>query len=422
VKSHSQKNKYPRSGKSFTHQFDSKTSMKKNVAILFSDFGPYHVARIEALAEALKTQGDDLYAYRFSESSTIYGWKPVVPTNAKVITLGTGEPTGVMKSIKLASNFGKSLRQQKIKTAFLISYSPLPNLLCIFTAKLAGCKIVMMNESWRLTESASFFGKLVKHVAVRMFNSALVGGHPHKQYAIDYGMNPSRVFLGYDVVDGRYFEVQAARWKNEAADNLPVANLPSRYFLNLGRFVTKKNIPSLIKAYAGLMEHYPALDISLVLVGEGNEEKAIRQLAADLKIPTREGLTQANNSGNKAEIVFYPFQQVDITPLFFSRCEAFILPSMYEEWGLVVNEAMACSSAVIVSENVGCAADLVINDVNGFQFNPTSVEQLKGILEKFVKDTALSKRLGAEGCKHIRKWGPEKFAEGGMAAIAATGS
>jgi len=396
--------------------------MRKNVAIIFSDFGPYHVARIEALAEALKTQGDDLYAYRFSESSTIYGWKPVVPTNAKVITLGTGEPTGAVKAIKLASSFGKSLRRQKIKTAFLISYSPLPNLLCVFAAKMAGCKIILMNESWRLTERASFFGKLVKHSVVRMFNSALVGGHPQKQYAIDYGMNPSKIFLGYDVVDGRYFEAEAAKWKNEAADKLPVPNLPARYFLNLGRFVTKKNISSLIKAYAGLMQRYPALDISLVLVGEGGEEKALRALAADLKIPTREGLTQASTSGNKAGIVFYPFQQVDITPLFFSRCEAFILPSMYEEWGLVVNEAMACSTAVIVSENVGCAADLVINDVNGFQFNPQSVEQLESILEKFVQDPALSKRLGAEGCRHIRNWGPEKFAEGGMAAIAATGS
>ena len=368
--------------------------MNKNIAIIFSDFGPYHVARIEALADALKAKGDNLIAYRFSESSTIYGWKPVVPGNATVITLGSGEPTGVLKSIRLALAFGKSLRKQKVSVAFLTSYAPLPNLLCVFTARLAGKKIILMNESWRLTETANFFGKLVKHFVVRLFSSALVGGRPQKQYAIDYGMNPNKVFLGYDVIDTTYFENQAARWKSQAADTLPVPNLPGRYFLNLGRFVSKKNIPTLVKAYANLLKRYPMLDIALVMVGEGGEEKSLRALIAELQIPIREGLTEAVVSGNKAAVVFYPFQQVEVTPVFFARCEAFILPSMYEEWGLVVNEAMSCGTAVIVSENVGSASDLVVNKVNGFQFNPSSVAQLEEILEKFVKDPGLSKQFG----------------------------
>ena len=114
-----------------------------------------------------------------------------------------------------------------------------------------------------------------------------------------------------------------------------------------------------------------------------------------------------------------PFQQVEVTPLFFTRCEAFILPSMYEEWGLVVNEAMACETAVIVSKNVGCASDLVLDGVNGFLFDPTSEEQLLQALEKFVMDTGLTKRLGTEGGKYIKDWGPARFAEGAMNAAAA---
>ena len=58
-----------------------------NIGILFSDFGPYHVARIEAMAEALKPTGSRVYAYRLYESS-IYGWAPVEPANATTVTLG----------------------------------------------------------------------------------------------------------------------------------------------------------------------------------------------------------------------------------------------------------------------------------------------------------------------------------------------
>jgi 1,2-diacylglycerol 3-alpha-glucosyltransferase len=390
-----------------------------NIGILFSDFGPYHVARIEALADALKTTGSPLFAYRFSESSTIYGWKPVIPSNATVITLGSGNSSGILKATRLAIAFGKSLRKQKIRTVFLPSYAPLPNMLCVFSAKMAGCKIILMNESWKLTERASFFGKLVKHFLVRRFNSALVGGTPQKQYACAYGQPPSKVFLGYDVVDVKYYEKQSAQWKNETPDKLPVPNLPQRYFLNLGRFVPKKNIPLLIKAYSRLLKRYPLLDIALVLVGEGGEEKALKNLVTELQVPLREGMLSANLSQKNAEVVFYPFQQVDKTPLFFSRSEAFILPSLYEEWGLVVNEAMASSTAVIVSENVGCAQDLVTDGINGFKFNPESIDQLEEILEKFVKEPSLAERLGKEGLNHISKWGPSRFAEGALAAIAA---
>ena len=391
--------------------------MNNNIAILFSDFGPYHVARIEALADALKKQGDHLFAYRFSEASSIYGWKPATPSNATVITLGNANPSGAAASLAMARAFGKSLRKNKIKAAFMPSYSPLPNMLCVLSARAAGTRLILMNESWRLTERASFLGKAAKHCLVRLFSSALVGGTPQKQFACDYGQDPAKVFLGYDAVDTGYFEQQSAKWKQAPAATLPIPNLPSRFFLNLGRFVIKKNIPSLIHAYAGLLKRYPSLDIALVLVGEGDEEPALRKLVAELQVPMRDGMTSGANQN--AGVVFYPFQQVDVTPIFFSRCEAFILPSMYEEWGLVVNEAMGSSTAVIVSENVGCASDLVIDGINGFKFNPASVEQLEGILEKFIQDPGLAAKLGAAGVQHIREWGPAKFAGGGINALAA---
>lgn len=395
--------------------------MNKRIGIVFSDFGPYHVARIEALANALKQQGDELYAFRFFETSSTYGWKPVVPSNATVATLGEKEPNGFADAWRIASALKQQIKKSGISSIFLPSYSPMPNLLSVLAARMAGCKLVLMNESWRLTERSSLPGKWAKHFLVRQFSAALVGGAPQKQYACDYGQDPNKVFLGYDVVDTTHFSREADKWKNAPPESLPVPNLPQRFFLNLGRFVEKKNIPQLIEAYASLVSKAPALAVALVLVGEGNEEKKLRELVKKKGLAVREGLTQAAPPLPIPEVVFYPFQQVELTPVFFARSEAFILPSLYEEWGLVINEAMASNAAVLVSKNVGCAFDLVEDGVNGFRFDPNSVADLEEKLLRFIQDPYLSERMGAEGRKMIQHWGPERFAQGALQALQAAG-
>ncbi len=391
-----------------------------NVAIVFSDFGPYHVARIEALASALEAQSSRLFAVQFTKLSTTYGWKPSIPAGVEVITLAPKAPIGFNEAFRMALAFRRALREQAVDVVFLPSYSPLPNLLCVLTAKLVGCKAVLMNESWHGTEKAGFIGRIIKHALVRSFDAALVGGTPQRAYARVYGQKPSKIFLGYDVVDVTYYARESERWRAVPVGDLPVPNLPARYFLNLGRFVPKKNITVLVQAYARLYQYRPAAGIALVLVGEGSEEETIRQVAVDHNIRVRNGFDLPHKATDGPEIVFYPFQQVDRTPLFFARCEAFILPSLYEEWGLVVNEAMACGTAVLVSKNVGCVQDLVIEGQNGFQFEPTQVDELAELMRKFVDAPDLARRLGACGTKIIGEWGPERFAEGAIKAIKST--
>lgn len=388
-----------------------------NIAIVFSDLGPYHVARIEALAIALEPYDSKLCAIQFTKQSSTYKWRPALPTGVDVITLAETRPIKVVEAFKIAISFHRVLQEQSINIVFLPSYSPLPNLLCVLAAKLVGCKAILMNDSWHGTEKTDFFRKIAKHIMVRAFDAALVAGTPQKEYAYAYGQKRSKVFLGYDVVDINYYARESKRWKEVPIKNLPIPNLPARYFLNLGRFVPKKNIAFLIQAYAHLYKHQQGPFIALILVGEGSEESAIRQVAIDNNLSVRNGLDSDCKAIDGPEVVFYPFQQIDRTPLFFSHCEAFILPSLYDEWGLVINEAMACEAAVLVSENVGCAQDLVEEGKNGFLFNPKDVNQLCGLLRRFISDPTLTQRLGKHGSIMIRQWGPDRFARGAINAI-----
>ncbi len=462
----------------------------QRVAILFADFGPYHVARIDALARSLAESRAELFAFRFAEKSSEYGWQAERPERATSVTLSRESPVGSAAAFRLARAFYRELRAREIDAVFLPTYSPLPNLLCFLAAKAAGCRTILMTESWHGTEGASLPGKLLKHVLVRMFDSALVGGTPQRDYVVAYGMPRERVFMGYDVVDVAHFSARAeqvrsmergagsveqpevgdrksevgGRRMDGAGSEVLIKSLPARYFLNLGRFVEKKNLATLVSAYAryaegvavagkklkvkgekqgaGSMEHgaretadggdaaatsktrhsayatrhRPA---SLVLVGEGLLRGDLEGQARELGLAVRDGAADRNPSGGP-EVVFYPFQQANLTPLFFARSEAFILPSTREEWGLVVNEAMACSVPVLVSNRVGAHFDLVEEGVNGFTFEPMNVAGLAELLGRFDAEDGLGDRLGAAGHRRIEEWNPDRFGREGLRALAAS--
>ena len=387
----------------------------ENIGILFSDFGPYHIARIEALASSLESIGKNLIAFRITNSSTIYSWEPEDPKSIKIVTLANNKPTSNLDAFKIAISFRKEIKVNSIKAIFLPSYSPLTNYLCFMFAKNAGCKTIMMNESWAVTSRSSIIGSFIKRKAVRSFDSALVGGTPQAEYANMLGMPKEKIFLGYDVVDNDYYIEQTKKWKNVCSNDLPIKGLPQRYFLNIGRFVYKKNLIQLVTAFCNNLEKYPNTEISLVLVGEGGEENSLRSYALSRGIFVRNGIKDFKSK--PGEIVFYPFQQASITPIFFSRCEAFILPSIYEEWGLVVNEALLCSVPVLVSNRVGSSFNLVQDDVNGYTFNPYLQKELDELLELFILDKNLKSKLSNKSLEIMSEWGPKRFGDSGLKAL-----
>jgi glycosyltransferase involved in cell wall biosynthesis len=69
--------------------------------------------------------------------------------------------------------------------------------------------------------------------------------------------------------------------------------------------------------------------------------------------------TENSVENDRGAVYFYGFRQIEENAVFYALAEAFVLPSLKEEWGLVVNEAMACSLPVIVSRTAGCAEDLL---------------------------------------------------------------
>ena len=401
-----------------------------NVAILFTQFGPYHHARVRALQNALP--GRVIPAQIAMHSST-YAWTCNQQVCDGLVTLCTGnaEDASPVSVFMAACRFFK---REKIRFVFLPSYSPASVFALYLAAIACGCRRIMMNESHAGTERATGWKRYLKQLIVRQFHAALVGGSPQKRHFHSLGIPKEKIFLGYDAIDNHYFSDAAALARDYGPMRRVELGLPDRYFLNLGRFVEKKDLGTLIRAYA-LFRQRSTEPVELVLVGSGAQEDELKRLSRSLGLAVRgpahdepmSEIAKINHPNPESTrlsvpaVYFMGFQQISANPSFYALADAFILPSVVEEWGLVVNEAMACGLPVIVSRAVGCAEDLVADRVNGFLFAPGDIPSLVDILTRLAHDPTLRTRMGEVSSERISKWDCNNFASNALLAISAAG-
>jgi len=133
----------------------------------------------------------------------------------------------------------------------------------------------------------------------------------------------------------------------------------------------------------------------LVLVGDGSFSssklglsKGERWLQYLKECVEREGLRE--------NVIFAGYLPDKDLGTAYAMCDAFILPSVREGFGLVVVEAWLYKKPVIVSSYAG-VADLIEDGVNGLLFDPNKIDQLASKIIKVLTDGELAERLGKEG-------------------------
>lgn len=158
-----------------------------------------------------------------------------------------------------------------------------------------------------------------------------------------------------------------------------------------GKLEPVKNPALLISAVSSLDDQR----IKLLVVGNGPLEKEFQE--------------QFKNNSN---IVFIGFQNQSIMPIVYRAADLYCLPSKSETWGLAVNEAMACSRPVLVSDKVGCAVDLVREGVNGFVFrHDDQVDLIKKISHFANLSIGERNNLGLNAQQLIANWNFSAIAE-----------
>lgn len=161
-----------------------------------------------------------------------------------------------------------------------------------------------------------------------------------------------------------------------------------------GQMIERKGVDLLLKAFQKVIES--GLKAKLLLVGREAE------LPQMLKEIPQEVMNHVEFAG---------FQAPESLPEFFERADIFVLPSRYDGWGVVVNQALAAGLAVICSDAVGAAEDLVIPDWNGFIFRNGESQQLADQLCDLLKAPGTIRLFSENSAAKSREITPAQGAE-----------
>jgi glycosyltransferase involved in cell wall biosynthesis len=201
-------------------------------------------------------------------------------------------------------------------------------------------------------------------------------GRRSDEYLRHYGVGPERIHRLAHMVDTERFAggAQAAR-ASGGVDRLRGERGVGRgdfVFLFIGKLIALKQPMLMLEAFERLARSEPRAH--LWIVGDG---------------PLRSQLAAAARSERISLLGFVNQSQL---PQVYAACDCLVLPSSEETWGLVVNEAFACGVPAIVSEDAGCAADLIDADT-GWTVRPVDAAALAHVMAiAFERATSLPRR------------------------------
>jgi glycosyltransferase involved in cell wall biosynthesis len=368
-------------------------------AVLFHRFGPYHHARLRAAAARGEVVGIEL-----SRVDRTYQWAPIAGAEGfRKITLFDDRDIAEISPRVISERMNDALGEASPSVIAIPGWGDASSLIALRWAITRGVPALAMSETTEVDMDRNAIREAVKSRIIRLFSGALVGGRSHKEYLRKLGIRDDRIALGYDCVDNDHFRAGATRAREGAGVARLTHQLPDDYFLASSRFVERKNLPGLIRAYARYRRMVDR-PWHLVLLGDG---------------PLRPELEEvARLEGVREHLVTPGFVQYENLPTYYGLARAFIHASAVEPWGLVVNEAMACALPVLVSRQSGCAHELVQEGRNGFTFDANDLDGIAALMARMSTACDLQ-ALGAAGEALVSQWSCSRFAEGLWSLVAA---
>lgn len=370
---------------------------QQKIAILFANYGPYHIARVTSAYQAGKSRGWNVFGIELARSGEEYPWQTSLNNIPfKLITVCQTYSYEKAPKFLLIQNLVKTLTEIQPDVLAIAGYSEPAMIAAFMWGKLNRKTLILLSESKEDDAPRRLPKEWLKKQIINNYHAAVVGGKPHQRYLQNLGMSPSSIAGGYDVVNNQVFHPEKIRV-------LP-SPLNQPYFLTINRFVAKKNIPFILEAYAEYRHQLGDLAWNLVLCGDGELRSQIEAQITHLNL--------------NAHVHLPGFLQETEILRYFAHAKCFIHASIQEQWGLVVNEAMAAGLPILVSNRCGCYEDLIIEKVNGFGFNPTCIPDLVALMINVTQGKYNLSQISQAALNHINQhFSIDKFGKGIVAAI-----
>ncbi|HEY1484386.1 MAG TPA: glycosyltransferase family 4 protein [Candidatus Acidoferrum sp.] len=276
----------------------------------------------------------------------------------------------------------------------LTSYRRASFWICFFAARSRGIPFLFGTDaaSFEPREPSAlkrFLKRLVWPRIFRLADQVIVVSTPGREMMQSLGIPSERIALLPNVVDNQ--------WWRSASDNVDRAAIRASWNIGVDAHVIAfcaklqewKRPAHLLRAFAQAQVR----NSFLVIAGEGPLKANLEAEAKQLDVSDR--------------VRFLGFVNQSHLPAVYTASDLMVLPSEYEPFAMVVNEAMLCGCPVVVSDHVGSARDLVAPVAPDFIYPYGNVAALASTLQHAFADPARLQSLRAAARSRMQTWSPK---------------
>ena len=326
------------------------------IIIVLRNIGPYHQSRFESLVNS----NLEVYAFETRPESQEYLWRSSNKYKYHLFKFPKSSSSEKDISNKDIDFFyKKNISLIKPDAIISVGWADRSYQRLLIHANEKNIPCIVVSDSIIKKEKNKrriFFKEILKKIVLRGYSAAFVAGKESRDYLRKLGFEDKRIFQPWDVVDNIFFEKFNSKSKKSEY----------KYFLCVSRFLERKNLFNLIKSFSNYQKD--GGNWGLKIIGSGNLYLKLTKYA--------------NKKINQEKFEILNWLQINDLVHYYKNASGFILPSYFDNWGLVVNEAIASGLPCIVSQNCGCAVDLIKNNETGFIFNPKINFELENYMRK----------------------------------------
>jgi len=362
----------------------------KKIVFIWAKFAPYHIDRIEAVKNLLGHEFEVAGIQKVKSADT-YAWAEVESHPGFSITTLFPDDRN-MPFWKTLFLLCRETLRPGVHHVFTCEYQSAYTFFMACILRLFGRRVFVMTDS-KFDDKPRFLWREIGKVFLYLpYNGAFASGRRTAEYLHFLGFRKRPAIEGYNTLS-----LERVR-RNAAIAPAPEGPpFHQRHFLTIARFIPKKNLPMLIRAYALYRQMAGDAARDLHLCGSGPEENSLRSLVAELGLHG---------------VIFDGFLQEGGVAKLLGNSLALLLPSFDEQWGLVINEALAMGLPVICGDTVGARDALVKNAINGQAIETDNPEGLARFMFQMGEDEQEWRRMALASCKLAPLGDVSRFAAG----------
>lgn len=254
--------------------------------------------------------------------------------------------------------------------------------------------VVCYERTFHTERKAQWYRTLYRRTVLRWVDAMACNGSLSAAYTRWLGMPAERITTGHMAADTAGLQKAVEAFSSEDRCALRSRwGAPELVFLMVGRLIERKGVHHLLTAWAQGERTWGG-KAALIIVGDGPERERLEN--------------QAEAAGLKSVWFEGPVDYEQMA-VYYSAAEAFIIPTLEDNWSLVVPEAMACGLPVLCSEYNGCWPELV-QERNGWVFDPLDPKGTFRVLNSCLEKAAELPEMGRRSKAIIAEYTPERAA------------